>query len=156
MTDQYTLCQNAFVVQLQTLSDKYFPAATGRNIGWQVSEDDTMPLEGGDYFVILRPGRFETVSRGGHEENQWHILAALYMRYSEQATLWTNYRTFRGDILSLKNTAPLKGSHIIGQDIIAQNDPGFIVDSKTGNYLSLVSQILDVTIRQRVVVARQY
>lgn len=150
MTDQFSLCLSAFQTQLRTLSATYFPAVTGRAAGWQVSENDLTPMEGGDYFVTLRPGQFSQLRRGQTSENEWHILATLYMRFSEYDNLWTLYRAYRSAILELPDTQPIRTNGIWDEVMVAQGDPGFVVDTKTGAYTDLVAQTLDVTIRQRV------
>lgn len=154
MPDAYTLCQNAFHVQLQTLSDQFFPEVTGREAGWQVSENDLMPLEGSDYFVITRPGDFTQVRRGQHNMNDWHITTTIYMRFKTYETLWSLYREFRGAILDLPETAPLKTAGIYGQSFVSRGQPGFVIDTKTGNTLDMVAQEIDVTINQKILVTR--
>lgn len=149
MTDQFSACLSAFQTQLQTLTT-FFPAVTGRAAGWQVSENDLIPMEGGDYFVTLRPGLFSQLRRGQVSENEWHVLATLYMRFAEYDNLWTLYRAYRSAILELPDTQPIRVSGIWEQVMTAQGEPGFIVDTKSGAYLNLVAQTLDVTIKQRV------
>ena len=150
MTDQFSLCLVDFQAQLRTISNLFFPAVTGRTGGWQVSENDLTPMEGGDYFVILRPGVFSQKRVSDFCENEWHVLTTAYMRFSEYDNLWPLYRAFRSAILELPDTAPLKAHGIWKQTFVAQGEPGFIVDTKTGAYTDLVAQTLDVTIYQRV------
>lgn len=149
MTDQFSLCLTDLQTQLRTLTT-FFPAVTGRAAGWQVSENDLIPMEGGDYFATLRPGSFSQLRRGQTSENEWHILATLYMRFSEYDNLWSLYRAFRSAVLELPDTQPIRTNGIWDETMVAQGDPGFVVDTKTGSYTDLVAQTLDVTIRQRV------
>ena len=150
MTDQFSQCLSALTAQVRTLSATYFPATTGRATGWQVSENDLAPMEGGDYFVVFRPGSFGQARKSDFQENEWHVIASLYMRFSEYESLWSTFRAFRSSILALPDTSPLRLYGIYDQTFAAQGEPGFIVDTQTGNYTDLVSQILDITIRQRV------
>jgi len=150
MTDQYSVCLADFQTQLKTLASPYFPAVTGRAAGWQVSENDLIPLEGGDYFVVTRPGPFKQVRQSDFQENEWHVITVLYMRYVEYDNLWSTFRPFRSDILALPDTSPLRTHGIYNQTFAAQGEPGFVIDTKTREYTDLVSQILDTTIYQRV------
>lgn len=149
MTDQYSLCLDALKTQLRTLT-AFFPAVTGMAAGWQVSENDLTPMEGSDHFVVLRPGAFSQTRRSDMLENEWHTLATLYMRYAEYDNLWPLYRAFRAAVLELPDTKPIRTNGIWYQAMAAQGEPGYIVDAKTGAYLNLVAQTLDVTIKQRV------
>jgi len=154
MTDQFSLCLTAFQTQLRTISSPYFPAVTGRAAGWQVSENDLTPMEGGDYFIVLRPGTFGNPRRGGQVvENEWHITTLLYLRFSEYDNLWSLYRAFRSAVLELPDTIPIRTDGIWEQTFSAQGEPGFVIDTRRpppDNYTDLVSQTLDCTIRQRV------
>ena len=150
MTDQFSLCLAAFTTQVRTLAGTYFPATTGRAAGWQVTENDLAPMEGGDYFVVFRPGQFAQGRKSDFQENEWHIVTSLYMRFSEYESLWSTFRAFRSAFIALPDTSPLRLYGIYEQTFAAQGEPGFIVDTLTGNYTNLVSQILDTTIRQRV------
>jgi len=153
MTDQFSLCLTAFKTQLQTLSNPYFPAVTGRAAGWQVSENDLTPMEGGDYFITLRPGVFSNQRQSSFSLNEWHVLATLYMRFSEYDNLWTIYRAFRSAVIQLPETTPIRTNGIWEQTFSAQGEAGFVIDTKRpppDNYTDLVAQTLDITIKQRV------
>lgn len=156
MTDHFSAILTAYKAQIQTLNDIYFPEAQGLAAGWQVSEDDTTPMQGGDYFVILRPGAFSTTRRGQFQDNEWHVTTILYYRFSEYATLWQTYRAFRSDILGLPDTAPLKTMAITEQVFSAQENAGYLLDSN-GNYTNFVVQTLDCRINQsRVITSRAF
>jgi hypothetical protein len=158
MTDEYTACFNLYKLQLQTLNTSYFPANTGRAAGWQVSENDTVVMEGGDYFVTLRPGSFIYNPKAGVEDNEWHVLTTLYMRYMEFEGLWDKFRVFRSSILNLPKTAPLKGAGIQGtrQRFLSLGDAGYLVSQPDGAYLNFVVQTLDCVVPQRVLTQRAF
>lgn len=155
MTDQYALCLAEYKLQLQTLSATYFPATTGRAAGWQVSEDDTTPLEGGDYFIVLKPGTFSNVRQGLKQENEWHVTTILYVRYPEYWDAWRRFRLFRSDILSLPDTAPLKKHGMYDQSFASRDEAGYLINDQ-GQYTDFIVQSLDCTIRQRALIARQF
>lgn len=150
MIDHFSECLTDYKAQLQTLSVPYFPAVTGRAAGWQVSENDLTPMEGGDYFIVLRPGKPVQVRHGVVLENEWHVTTLVFVRFAEYDNLWPRYRPFFSDILNLQDTIPLQTHGIWYQNISAQDEPKFVVDTKTGNFTDLVMQPLDATIRQRV------
>lgn len=152
--DPFSDCVTDFITQLRTLADQYFPAAEGREAGWQVSEDDTTPLLGGFYFVTLRPGPFTNPIRTASQENQWHIQTILYMRFSEYATAWSQFRVFRGAILGLRRTAPLTDHGIYDQTFIAADQAGYLVNDQ-GVYMDILVQTLDCTIYQKILQNRQ-
>lgn len=157
--DQYSLCLAEFKTQILTLhSDDtpYFPAVTGRAVGWQVSENENIVLEGSNYFVVLRPGAFTQGGTRILEENQWHVTTILYMRFAEFDGVWPAFRVFRSAFLALKKTARLKNKGIWNQTFIAQGEAGFVLDNKRpapDNYTDLVAQVFDITIFQKVKVS---
>ena len=155
MTDQYALCLDAYKTQLRTLAASYFPAIDGKAAGWQVSENDTEIYNGGEYFVILKPGTFSNQRQGLNTVNEWHVTSVLYARYFEYDTAWSRFRAFRSDILALPDTAPLTTNGIYGQEFASQEQAGYLVDDQ-GRYTNFVVQTLDCTIRQRVKVARAF
>lgn len=156
MTDQYSLCLSAYMTQLRTLSATYFPAITGKVAGWQVSEDDTVVREGGDYFVILRPGTFDMPQLSSSlQNNVWRVRTLLFMRYTEYANIWTQYRAFRSAILGLRETSPLTAYGIQKQEFSASDEAGYLRDD-SGNYVGFVQQTLECTITQRVLVPRAF
>lgn len=144
------------MTQLRTLSSVYFPAVTGKAAGWQVSENDTAVMEGGDYFVILRPSAFDNPRSGGQlQQNIWHVRTMLFMRFNEYESLWSNYRSFRSDIIALPDTSPLVDYGIQKQEFSASDDAGYLRDAD-GNYAGFVQQTLECQITQRVLVPRAY
>lgn len=149
MTDQFSICLSDFKSQLQSLTT-YFPAVTGRAAGWQVSENDLIVMEGSDYFITLRPGNFDETGTRVTQENEWHVITNIFMRFSEYEGLWTAFRVFRSDILGLTKTNPLTAHGIWFQKFSAQGEPQFLTDKNTGEYLGLVVQTIDTTIKQRV------
>ena len=58
MIDHFSVCLADYKAQLQTLSDPYFPADTGRAAGWQVSEN----TDGTVGIGPVTDGRFEQPS----------------------------------------------------------------------------------------------
>lgn len=142
MADQFTLCLEAYQMQLRSLK-KYFPKAN------QVSTDDNAPQKGGNYFAILRPASFSNNVHSQFEENEWHITTIIYMRYKELKDVWDLFAVYRGDILELRRTNPLKTNGIWRQVFSASDDAGFLTD-ENNNYLGFIAQTLDVTIYQKV------
>jgi len=155
LTDQYSLCLSDYITQLRTLAAIYFPAVTGKAAGWQVSENDTVVKEGGDYFIVLRPGSFETARHGQHQDNIWRVRTLLFMRFNEYDSLWTAYRLFRSDILALPDTAPMTAHGIYNQTFSASDEAGYVRDD-AGNYVGFIQQTLEATIMQRVLIARAF
>ena len=155
MSDQYDACLTAYKAQLLTLASTFFPSSTGRAAGWQISENDTTPMEGGDYFITLRPGAFSQERRGEFQDNVWGVTTILYYRYSEYATLWTNYKVFRSAILGLPDTKPLKTVGIRNQVFISNENAGYLLDGQ-GNYTNFVVQSLNCAITQRVLIRRAF
>lgn len=155
MTDQFSLCLGEYITQLKTLatSTAFFPAAIGRSAGWQISEDDTIVKDGGDYFIIYRLGQFQQTRSGQFQENVWHINTWLFMRFSEYTGLWSGYRQFRSAVLELPDTQPLKRYGIYSQSFNAGQDAGYQRD-ENGNYTNFVVQQMDCTINQRVLITR--
>lgn len=150
MTDQFAVVVADYKLQLATLANPYFPASVGRAAGWQVSEDDTTPYEGGDYFITLRPGSFShPQDTQGFEMNEWHVITVLYFKYVEYKDIWSLFRTFRNAVVSLPETKQLRTHGIYDQTFSASEDAGYLVDSQ-GNYTSFVVQKLDCLIRQKV------
>lgn len=150
MSDEFTNCFNAYKTQLATLavSTSYFPAATGRAAGWQITENDNVIFEGGDYFIVLRPGTFQQGRRGGHQENVWGVRTFLFMRFAEYTDLWTTFRAFRAAVLELPDTQPLKTYGVWSQVFTSGEDAGYLRD-ENGNYTNFVTQTLDCAISQR-------
>lgn len=156
MADPFTDCLAEYKTQLLTLaaSTSYFPAALGRPAGWQISENDNVIFDGGDYFIVLRPGTFRQQRRGNYQDNTWTVRTFLYMRYAEYAGVWEDiFRPFRAAILELPDTVPLKEKGINGQDFTSGDEPGFLRD-ENGNYMNFVTQVLDCAITQRVLIRR--
>ena len=155
MTDQYDACLTAYKAQLLAIAGDFFPASVGRAEGWQISENDTTPMEGGDYFITLKPGSFTNNRQGDVEDNSWNIITVLYMRYKEYNNLWPLFSAFRSAVIDLPKTSPLKTNGIRGQSFAAREDAGYLVDSQ-GNYTNFVVQALNCTILQRVLVRRAF
>ncbi len=156
MADQYSLCFAAYRTQLLTLADSttYFPAVTGREAGWQISENDNIIFEGGDYFIVLRPGAFDQARQGGgNQGNVWTVRTFLFMRYQEYEGLWQTFRAFRNAVLELPDTVPLKTNNIEDQKFRAGEDAGYLRDSN-GNYTNFVTQVIDCAITQRALIRR--
>jgi hypothetical protein len=152
--DPFSDIMTDYIAQLKTLADPYFPESEGLPAGWQVSEDDTTPMSGGDYFITLRPGPFANPARNAVQENQWHIQTILYMRFAEYKTAWSLFRVFRGAVLALRKTAPLQAHGVYDQTFIAADQAGYLVDGQ-GNYTDIVVQTLDCTIFQKILQNRQ-
>lgn len=150
MTDQFDVCMTDYKAQLATLANPYFPLSDGRPAGWQISEDDTTPYEGGDYFITLRPGSFShPQSTQEFEMNDWHVTTVLYFKYVEYKDIWSLFRAFRHAVISLPESARLRTHGIYDQSFSASEEAGYLVDSQ-GNYTSFVVQKLDCLIRQKV------
>lgn len=155
MTDYYGLCKAALIARLRTLTT-YFPASAKHvTAGWQVSDDDAVLSEGGDYFLIIRPGAFPTRKQGRMLEVEWHADAVLYVRYKEQLTSWTRFETIRSDIFNLLHADPslnrTNGVYDVG--VSSQEKAGRLVDAQ-GNLMNWIAQTLDVTINQRINMVR--
>jgi hypothetical protein len=155
MADQYALCLDAYKTQLRTLAGTYFPAVEGKAAGWQVTENDTEVYNGGDYFIVLKPGAFSNARQGLNTVNEWHVTSVLYSRFGEYANAWTQFRAFRSDILALPDTAPLTAHGINQQNFAALEQAGYLIDDQ-GRYTNFVVQSLDCTIRQRVLAVRAF
>jgi len=155
VTDYYALCKTGLIARLRTLVS-YFPASTKHaSTGWQVSDDDAVLSEGGDYFVIVRPGAFPTRKQGRMLEVEWHADAVIYVRYKEQATSWTRFETFRSDIFNLLHADPTlnKTNGVYDVGVSSQQQAGRLIDSQ-GNLMNWIAQTLDVTINQRIHMVR--
>jgi len=155
MADQFSLCLAEYKTQLATLNDLYFPAAEGLPAGWQVSEDDTTPLQGADYAIVLKPGTFAQTSQGVNEYNEWGVITVLYMKYPSYSDLWPRFRIYRNSILELRTTHPLKNHGIEDQTFRAREDAGYLINSQ-GDYTQLVVQTLECIIKQRRIQRRQF
>lgn len=154
MTDYYALVKTGLIARLRTLTS-YFPASAKHSAGWQVSDDDSVLSEGGDYFVIVRPGAFPTRKQGRMVEVEWHADAVIYTRYKEQATSWTRFETFRSDIFNLLHADPTlnKTNGVYDVGVSSQQQAGRLIDSQ-GNLMNWIAQTLDVTINQRIHMVR--
>lgn len=155
MSDQFSLCFSEYKLQLQTLasSTDYFPIETGRELGWQITEDDNIIFSGGDYFIVLRPGTFTQRRNGNYQDNVWGVRTFLFMRYQEYEGLWLKFRAFRAAVLELPDTRPLKKYGMNEQVFNAAEDAGYLRDSN-GNYTNFVTQVIDCAINQRVLIRR--
>ena len=150
MTDHYTVCETALITRLRSLTS-YFPAGTDKSAGWQVSDDDTVFSQGGDYFVIVRPGEFPTVQKGLLADVSWHVKAVIYVRFIEYKTSWSMFKTFRSDVFNLLNADPTltKTNGVWNVMVSSKDDAGKLLDTK-GNPMNWIAQLLDVTINQRI------
>lgn len=149
--DDYALCLESLKTQLLTLGATYFPASTGRVVGWQISSDDTVVLEGGDYYIIHRPGTFSQSRQGDLLENEWHVSMTLFVRYDEYETAWAKFTAFRNAILMLPETSPLRDNFIDGskQVFSGSDEAGYLLDDK-GALTQFIVQKMDCVIPQRV------
>lgn len=155
MADQFSLCLAEYKSQLATLNDPYFPAEEGRPAGWQITEDDTIWKAGVDYSITLKPGAFSQRWEGKQEFNEWGIITILWMRYKEYAEVWPAFRVYRNAVLNLPKTRPLKNHAIENQTFRAREDAGYLINSQ-GVYTSVVVQVLECTISQRRIQARNF
>ena len=150
MPDHYSVCETALMTRLRTLTS-YFPAGTGKSAGWQVSDDDTVFSQGGDYFVIVRPGEFPTVQKGLLADVSWHVKAVIYARFIEYKTSWGMFKAFRSDIFNLLNADPSldRTNGVYSVTVSSKDDAGRLLDTQ-GNPMNWIAQLLDVTITQRI------
>ncbi len=161
MADQFSLClteykaQLANLINLPTPETTYFPAAEGREAGWQISEDDTTPLGGTDYAIVLKPGTFDQISQGSVQTNLWGVTTVLYMRYQQYEGLWEQFRLFRSAILDLRNTHPMAKHGINNQKFTANERAGYLLDDQN-RYTNFVVQSLECTITQRRIQRRAF
>jgi len=150
VSDHYSICETALMTRLRTLTS-YFPAGTGKSAGWQVSDDDTVFSQGGDYFIVVRPGEFPTVQKGLLADVSWHVKAVIYVRFIEYKTSWGRFKAFRSDIFNLLNADPSldRTNGVFSVTVSSKDDAGRLLDTQ-GNPMNWIAQLLDVTITQRI------
>ncbi len=150
MTDHYSLVEAALLTKLRTLTS-YFPVSAGKSAGWQVSDDDAVFSQGADYFIIARPGPFNTQPRGLLANAEWHVNVIIYVRYTEYKTSWARFKTFRSDIFNLLYGDPTLGktSGVWNVAMSSASDAGRLLDTQ-GNPTNWLAQALDITISQRI------
>ncbi len=151
MTDNYALCEAELVAQLKNLPAYFLvkKAAGEKAEQWRISSDDTAPQRGGPFWAIYRPGSFVNDVHSRYEDNEWHIILSLYMRYGELKDVWSDYRNFRAAIIELRKTHPLHNHGVQDQTFAAIGEPGYLTDAND-NYVGFIFQQIDVKIIQRL------
>ena len=101
MTDFYSECETGLIALLQTKLPTFFPQP------WQVSDDDASIMQGGDYFVVVRPGMFPLVRQTEQlSVVGWTVVTDLYVRYTDYKSAWTKFKAYRSAIFNLLMTYP--------------------------------------------------
>ena len=95
MTDFYTECETGLMTLLRTLTT-YFP------LTWQVSDDDAVLMQGAEYVVIVRPGKFP-LTRQTEQLSivNWEVTADLFVQFVDYKTSWAKFKTFRSVLFNL-------------------------------------------------------
>lgn len=95
MTDFYSECETGLVTLLRSLTT-YFVK------DWQVSDDDTVIMKGGDYFAVVRPGAFPYTRQTEKLATvNWSVVMDLYVRYDDYKKSWNKFKAFRSAIFNL-------------------------------------------------------
>lgn len=151
MTDYYKQVEDGLISQLRTLSG-LFPAGMGKAVGWQVSANDMVIAEGGEYFIIVRPGSFP-VRRAASKliDAEWHCTVVFHHQYTQQDDAWAEFTAARSLIFNLVNGDPTLGKTPGVWDVLmdSREEPGYLQDSD-GNSQNIIVQSFDTAITQRI------
>lgn len=94
VTDFYQQCEDGFAREMKKLTSFF-------KKDYQVADDDTVLAEGGDYFVVYRPGSFPMTGKSAEEKDvTWGIVFDLYVRYESYKASWKNFRVARSAIIN--------------------------------------------------------
>jgi len=95
MTDFYSECETGLVTLLRSLTT-YFVH------DWQVSDDDSVIMRGGEYFAIVRPGAFPYTRQTERLSIvNWTVVMDICVRYVEYKASWNKFKAFRSAIFNL-------------------------------------------------------
>jgi hypothetical protein len=151
MTDFYQQAEDGLTAQLRTLTD-LFPAGVGKAAGWQVSSSDTVISEGGEYFIIVRPGAFPVRRAAGKLiDVEWHCTVVFHQRFIQAEDAWADFKAARSEIFNKVNGDPTLNQTPFVWDVLMDSteEPGYLQDSD-GNSQNIIVQSFDVAITQRI------
>lgn len=163
MTDHYAVCETALATLLKTMTNEedepYFPPITGREQGWQVTNDDTVLATGSDYYIVYRAGAHIPPERvgSGFVNFEHHVSAVLFHRFTEYASAWDDWNTFRaavGDLLD--NNRGLGGGSGVYDVRVVANEPAGRLTDRDGSELNFIAQAADIVIYQRARLAVRF
>lgn len=144
--DPYSLCEDGVMRKMKAMP-QYFPK------DYQVGKDDTVLLQQGTYFFLVRPGAFPVKPYGNNQYDfYWHVDAEIYCQFKKFKTSPDDFRVFRWDIINTLMGDPLlSGVKNVWHVLVAANDKlQYFKWAEEDENPAFIFQTLEITVSQRI------
>lgn len=150
MTDFYSECEAGLTTLLKTQTT-YFAH------DWQVSDDDSVIMQGAEYFAVVRPGAFPYTRQTERLSTvNWTVIMDLYVSYKDYKTSWAKFKAFRSAIFNLLMANPTLGgaAGVVRVDMTSDEQAQYLKFSDAPDARpNFIVQTVKVIIAQYVLVA---